>query len=261
MRELTTSGSGQRRTALAGARSGQPDRRAHRLQRRLRPADRAAEPDLGHRVGAEDGIVAVSSNGRTRPSSSPSIACAGIGHRLGDVLRRHAVDPARVRLRHRRRDLASTPTCRPAPASRRRRRCSARPASRCSACAASRSTRPSRAAGTEGREPVRRRAGRADGPVGVDVLHGRARDVLRHPRDVDDADPVRPRGRRAHAAGDRREGPAPARRRRVRRAPEELREGGGRPRRTGPARRSPGRPGRRLATVADDVTAAGCGTW
>ena len=98
-------------------------------------------------------------------------------------------------------------------------------------------------------EPVRRCAGRPDGPDGVDVLHRRARPVLRHPRDVDRPDPVRPGGRRSDAAGGRREGAAPARRRRVRRPPEELRAGRGRTRRTGAALDRVRRPGRRAGSA------------
>ena len=208
---------------LGRARPGQPDRRAHRLQRRLRPAVRPApahrrrgvpprtRPAWTVHSSTQPAGDAVTFGEPDRPARSTGWAAYAAGRGLGAA-----------------RGRASTvPGARPAPRLRRARRRRAVLLRRAGVRGAHRAGRPRRAgpagaelarAGPAGGERLRRHALRHHGPVRGHAAAASGHALFLDCRDAGRrAHPVRPGRRRAAPAGDRHPGAAPPRRRRVRR--------------------------------------------
>ena len=210
---------------------GQPDRRAHRLQRRVRAAAGAAaagsRPRPGWRRARCCGCVRCSRAGDRRAAAGGDRP--GHGGRLVGLRRRGGVGAARGRATTCPGwTSSSTATCRSGPGCRRPRRWSA----------------PSRSAWNDlggldlSRDELAAAARRAEndvvgaptgvhGPDGVAARPGRAPGLPRHAVARRRAGAVRPAGGRPGAAGDRHPGAARAGRRRVRRAAPVVRAGGG----------------------------------
>ena len=118
---------------LVGARAGQPDGRAHRLQRRALPADRVAAPDVRRgQPSARPGAPGPLGPGRELVGGPPRRGRAGASGRLGGVRRRGPVGDGRPGRRPAARAATSGSTggCRSAPGCPRRPPWSARSRSR-----------------------------------------------------------------------------------------------------------------------------------
>ena len=227
--------------SVGRARPGQPDRRAHRLQRRLRAAVRAAARDRRSPRGARTtaGLAVASERDRRHRSRSTTSAWAR------STAGRRTSPASCGRCGSRATRSAASTCCVARTRAARRRACRRRPRCECAVVAGRWSTcgglgiDPADAgrAGPAGRERYVGVPVRNHGPGGVDAVHAGPRAVPRLPRDWPREqvpfDLARADGLAMLVVDTaRRTGT----RRRVRRAPRDLRGGGAAARRTGAAR-------------------------